>query len=280
MDEDYGENELAAPPPEDWVYRQIEVHAEDEMICLSVENCSFNLPAEEANNGNGGQSHLSPSDNDLDEFGWSYDPQFYRPAETLGIRPGRYCLNLARSDSVSTRILTTEVAWDLLEAVTGSRLGRTIGQNEFFSASLASEILSRRENDQILEQQEPWLMLDADTTILDGGRLVQYTSASHCSLRPGESYVDEDGRAFYYGEAFYDRFGDVYIHRRFEGEDGQRRGYPLYTRRQLVKIRPEKTDMRKQYMESATLRSPKKINQSTTQLPWIMEDHGQSSLDF
>ncbi|TRX93569.1 hypothetical protein FHL15_005541 [Xylaria flabelliformis] len=64
------------------VHRTIQVHVDD-VLCLSVENCSFNLPLEE-----------SPSQ----DIGWAFDPQLTPPLPAQ-IPANRVCAGMARRDT-------------------------------------------------------------------------------------------------------------------------------------------------------------------------------------
>ncbi|KAI1653739.1 hypothetical protein F4813DRAFT_244013 [Daldinia decipiens] len=82
--------------------RLVRVHVDD-VLCLSVENCSFNLPFEEipVTSSDG----FSPyggglSDDDEDELGWAYDPQL-TPSLPSTIRRSRVCVEMARGDRIA-----------------------------------------------------------------------------------------------------------------------------------------------------------------------------------
>ncbi|KAI5919166.1 hypothetical protein F4810DRAFT_518421 [Camillea tinctor] len=80
--------------PEPLVHRTIRVHIDD-IFCLSIENCSFNLPYEES------PALWAASDSDDDsDLGWVYDPQFNPPLPS-SIPTHRYCINLARSSRLT-----------------------------------------------------------------------------------------------------------------------------------------------------------------------------------
>jgi hypothetical protein len=85
------------------VRRKIEVHV-DEILSLSVENCSFNLPYEE--------TPSFPSDDDTDglatgeaDEGWAYDPQLI-PKLPQTIPSNRLCASMARCSTAHLRIAT------------------------------------------------------------------------------------------------------------------------------------------------------------------------------
>lgn len=103
----------ALPKAEATVCRQVEVHA-DEVVSLSVENCSFNIVFEEST-----MFHVGRDDEEDEvNLGWAYDPQF-RGANSLGIRSNRFCLNLARDEWAAMRVME-EIAPALFEAATGA----------------------------------------------------------------------------------------------------------------------------------------------------------------
>lgn len=95
------------------VYRRIEVHADD-VVALSVENCSFNIVFEEST-----MFHVGRDDEEEENnLGWAYDPQF-KDGRPLGIPRTTFCLNLARDDWATMRALE-EIAVALREAATGA----------------------------------------------------------------------------------------------------------------------------------------------------------------
>ncbi|ETS73659.1 hypothetical protein PFICI_14605 [Pestalotiopsis fici W106-1] len=95
------------------VYRQVQIHADD-VVALSVENCSFNIVFEEST-----MFHVGRDDEEDEiNLGWAYDPQF-KDGRPLGIPSTRFCLNLARDEWATMRALE-EIAGALLEASTGA----------------------------------------------------------------------------------------------------------------------------------------------------------------
>ncbi|KAI0846726.1 hypothetical protein F5Y00DRAFT_139729 [Daldinia vernicosa] len=82
-------------------HRVVSVHVDD-VLCLSIENCSFNLPFEEMpiTNSDGLFSYSSgSSDGDDYELGWAYDPQLTPPLPSA-IRWSRMCIEMARNDRI------------------------------------------------------------------------------------------------------------------------------------------------------------------------------------
>ncbi|KAI4864719.1 hypothetical protein F4820DRAFT_326961 [Hypoxylon rubiginosum] len=104
--DDEEEGAPARPAPERLERRRVRVHR-NEVLSLSVENCSFNLPYEEEPVEEGGGNVRSHRDDDADDddadddddddedLGWTYDPQLM-PGIPLGIPESRRCLNVAR----------------------------------------------------------------------------------------------------------------------------------------------------------------------------------------
>jgi hypothetical protein len=101
---------IAVPWTEPVVRRTVQVHIGD-ILSLSIENCSFNLPHEEA--------PLFFSDDDVDglatgdaDEGWAYDPQL-TPKLPLAIPPSRLCASMARCNTTALRT-TTDALFGLL----------------------------------------------------------------------------------------------------------------------------------------------------------------------
>ncbi|KAI0007671.1 hypothetical protein F4779DRAFT_590968 [Xylariaceae sp. FL0662B] len=82
-------SEQVAAGPERLVHRTIQVHRDD-ILSLSLENCSFNLAYEEYEYD---QDH--PDGDDEGDLGWAYDPQL-TPALSGAIRVDRICISMAR----------------------------------------------------------------------------------------------------------------------------------------------------------------------------------------
>lgn len=117
--------QAAAGKAEPSVCRQVEIHADD-MVALSVENCSFNIVFEEAT-----MYHIGRDDEEDElNLGWAYDPQFTDGAP-LGIPSTRFCLNLARDDWATMRAME-EIAAALLEAATGDQINSTRPEDHGF----------------------------------------------------------------------------------------------------------------------------------------------------
>ncbi|KAI0467699.1 hypothetical protein F4859DRAFT_230801 [Xylaria cf. heliscus] len=96
--------------PEPAVRRTIEVHVDD-ILCLSVENCSFNLPHEE--------TPWLPDEDEVDglatgdaDEGWAYDPQL-TPKLPTSIPASRLCASMARCSTALLHV-TTDALFGLL----------------------------------------------------------------------------------------------------------------------------------------------------------------------
>ncbi|KAI1405006.1 hypothetical protein F4819DRAFT_502648 [Hypoxylon fuscum] len=184
-----------APGTEPLERRMIGVRKED-VLCLSLENCSFNLPHEEA----------VPIDsdripNDQWELGWAYDPQLM-PGLPDAIPASKLCISVTREDPA------------ILNAI----------------ADITGGLLT--------VPALPMIMFDAQGHGL-GDRRIE-------DLIPKES-EDEGGSE----GVFWDRFGDRYIQLRCSS------GH-VPAKYRLVKIYPEVTDIRRRYLLSATIPSPKR----------------------
>ncbi|KAI1371423.1 hypothetical protein F4677DRAFT_310791 [Hypoxylon crocopeplum] len=103
----------AGPGPEPLERRVISVRA-DELLCLSVENCSFNLPFEEMSLSDGagfiGDTYIDAGPDD--DLGWSYDPHIL-PLLPSAIPRSRLCINMARGGRTALRP-AQEVLCDML----------------------------------------------------------------------------------------------------------------------------------------------------------------------
>ncbi|KAI8959925.1 hypothetical protein F5Y11DRAFT_286434 [Daldinia sp. FL1419] len=98
--------------------RMVQVHVDD-VLCLSIENCSFNLPFEETPVANGGGfvGETFPygnglPDDDEDDLGWTYDPQL-TPLLPAAIKRSRICVEMARGGRIALQV-ADEVLRDML----------------------------------------------------------------------------------------------------------------------------------------------------------------------
>ncbi|KAI1200636.1 hypothetical protein F5X97DRAFT_340145 [Nemania serpens] len=215
-----GNGGSSPPDPEPVVRRIVQVHVDD-ILCLSVENCSFNLPFEDA------PSSFPPrdyhhdhdhgrddddGDDDDNEEGWAYDPQL-TPALPRSIPADRLCANLALWGTVSLRFAA--------DALFGLLYAHVPGYLE-------------------LPPGELW----------PGRLLLMFDALVHRA--GGEGNEDEDEN-----EVVWDRFGDRYVRLPWQTEGFHPPdGFPLMSR--LIKVAPETSDIRHRYLASARLRSPKR----------------------
>ncbi|KAH8651076.1 hypothetical protein BX600DRAFT_99267 [Xylariales sp. PMI_506] len=207
------------PPTEALVHRRIQVHADD-VVCFSVENCSFNLPFEEAT-----MFHVGRDDEDEDEvsLGWAYDPQFHHGPAPLGIRRDRFCLSLTYDDWATMRTLE-EVAPALFEAATGAQdVGKPGGVKGLCSKQTDAAQLASNSSSSKSMYSQGFIMYDSDTTDKWATTL-----------------------------SFWDRWGDRYSCIPLIRDEG--RWSPIT----LVKRTPEKETVRAKYMKSAILKSTKR----------------------
>ncbi|GAW23458.1 hypothetical protein ANO14919_130170 [Xylariales sp. No.14919] len=208
------------------VRRTVQVHV-DEMLCLSVENCSFNLLHEEAlaffdddDDDDDGVDGLNAAD-DFDD-GWSYDPQL-TPELPRAIPASRLCASMARG---SPSTLGTSA--DALRGMLYSHFPEyNAGFNEIW--------LIRIHLGRIL------LMYDAYNQALGERDLKELTPDP---------------------EVAWDRFGDCYV--RLPWKNGRLEHIEgFHTISRLTKIWPETNNIRERYLRSAVLRSPKRLASSS-----------------
>ncbi|OTB03894.1 hypothetical protein M426DRAFT_321390 [Hypoxylon sp. CI-4A] len=151
------------------VCRKIRVRADD-VLCLSVENCSFNLPVEEMEDGcsdtssyyeeNGGEDYVNDV---LDSAGWTYDPELTPPIPTA-IPLSRLCISMARGGRVALSAVRT-----------------------FLGEMLA--YCQDRDSDKVLDKL-PLIMLDAYKQELGNRRVEELTACSEVLWdRFGDRYV-------------------------------------------------------------------------------------------
>lgn len=211
---------LGGPGTEPLERRKIRVRSND-VLCLSLENCSFNLPYEETPMIDGGgrnagydQDYLGLDDGlDADDIGWAYDPQLTPPLPGA-IPSSRLCIGMARASRVALGA-AGEVARDLL----------TYGQSTW---GLQDDSLLR----------VPQVMFEA------------------CKQELGDRSVDELGPHGAKGgvEVLWDRFGDRYVKVPWDGAEG------LFSAEyRIAKVWPESNDIRERYLQSAMLQSPKRL---------------------
>lgn len=239
------------PATEAVVHRVVDVHA-DELFVLSVENCSFNLPFEES------PALRGEDDEDDNDMGWSFDPEF-RPCgvgrhhgartHSLGIPASKFCISLARPPNDDTVTALQEAYMAIWCAVTGwdpvvpmlqsPEAARLLTDDGSFPATEAHVAVF----DEIFQAQESSLAAFEDTCDFVGR-----PKPTHRRVRPVKV-------------AYRDRWDDRYAAVATHDDDY----FPIesiiwttLTARTLVKLGPEKSDVRQRYMRSAILQSPKR----------------------
>ncbi|KAK8052235.1 hypothetical protein PG993_003620 [Apiospora rasikravindrae] len=241
------------PETERVVHRVVEVSA-DELFVLSVENCSFNLPFEESPALRG-----EDDDDDADEdndMGWSFDPEFRpcgvgrRGSRFLGIPASKFCIGLARPPNDSTvqalqeaymAIWCAVTGWDPVVPMLQSPEAARLLTDDSFPAMEANVAVF----DEIFQAQESSLAVFEDTCDFVGRRP---SPTTHKRLNPVRV-------------AYRDRWDDRYTEVATHDDDFfpiESIMSPTLTARTLVKLGPEKSDVRERYMRSAILQSPKR----------------------
>ncbi|KAI0134814.1 hypothetical protein F4814DRAFT_1048 [Daldinia grandis] len=147
--------------------RMVRVHIDD-VLCLSIENCSFNLPFEEipvTNNDRPVSYSGGPPDDDEDELGWAYDPQL-TPLLPSTIRRSRICIEMARGDRIALQ-----------------------GANEALRDMLSFS-QNRNANSWVMLAQVPLVMFDASKQELGQHRVEELTAWDEVFWdRYGDRYV-------------------------------------------------------------------------------------------
>ncbi|KAK8128677.1 hypothetical protein PG984_009785 [Apiospora sp. TS-2023a] len=239
------------PETEPVVHRVVDVSA-DELFVLSVENCSFNLPFEESPALRGEDED---DDDDDDSMGWSFDPEFRpcgvgrRGSRFLGIPASKFCIGLARppNDSTVTALQEAYMAiwcavtgWDPIVPMLQSPEAARLLTDDSFPAMEAHVAVF----DEIFQAQESSLAVFEDSCDFVG----RPKAIPHRRTRP-------------FTVAYRDRWDDRYTEVATHDEDYfpvESIVWPTLTARTLVKLGPEKSDVRERYMRSAILRSPKR----------------------
>lgn len=97
----YTERQCQDRPVEPKVMRTILLHTDD-IITLSIENCSFNLPWEDTLDEE--RTESTNMDTDFDLGGWGFDPQL--TPLPVGIQARRYCVSMIRGQGPHFQTLT------------------------------------------------------------------------------------------------------------------------------------------------------------------------------
>ncbi|XXG95240.1 hypothetical protein Hte_001500 [Hypoxylon texense] len=228
-----GQDAPPMPGPEPLERRSVRVHRDD-VLSLSVENCSFNLPFEETPVEVGGgnprvisrshyRSHLGhwgefvdddygdeydglddDDDDDDVDLGWSFDPEL-QPGIPLTIPESRRCLNTARHQK--------DFPIHVIDLV-----------------SIDDEKYARRGS-----SGRDFVLCMSDGTTEDQDAVC--ARIEKCRVRFSREL----------GTVFWDRFGDRYV----------QLPWSIYTN-DLIKVSPEKNDIRERYLRSALLLSSKR----------------------
>ncbi|GAP86959.1 hypothetical protein SAMD00023353_2401120 [Rosellinia necatrix] len=219
---------IPGPSVEPVVYRTVEVHVDD-LLCLSVVNCSFNLPHEE-DPVHGGAIEPQPPCipgpvYDLDdaelEDGWSFDPQLM-PRLPLSIDPSRLCAGAGGSFALG----------DFVGDPYDANLRRT---TDALSGVLYGHLPNW--NTVSTTDREPW----ADTMLYVFEDSIQdYNTRTVAEL--GSS-----------AEIVYDRFGDSYARLPWREMTEH-----LPTLFKIVKFGHENNAVRDRYLRSAKIHPPKR----------------------
>ncbi|KAI0114353.1 hypothetical protein GGR51DRAFT_441329 [Nemania sp. FL0031] len=214
-----GDSSLATEPV---VRRVVQVHVDD-ILCLSVENCSFNLPYEEMpslsmdeddDDDDSSPDELATSAPEDADEGWAYDPQLTPPLPP-SIPADRLCASMARCNMRPIRNAT--------DALFGLLYGHIPGYLELRPGELWPGRLL--------------LMFDAVTQAVGGRNLDELTATP---------------------EVVWDRFGDCYVRLPWRtGDFNPPDGFPIMYR--LTKVWPETCGIRGRYLSSAFLPSPKRL---------------------
>ncbi|KAI1276874.1 hypothetical protein F5Y07DRAFT_123783 [Xylaria sp. FL0933] len=204
------------------VRRTVQVHVND-IVVLSVENCSFNLPHEEA-------PFFPDYDVDglatgmtLDE-GWAYDPHL-TPELPRAIPANRLCAGMARCSPAPLRMIADALLGLLYSHIPGYLQSRP-QQVEWSGHLFFGHFL---------------LMFDALPQAVGERELEELTSDP---------------------EVVWDRFGDCYVRLPWRTWDlNPTGGFPITYR--ITKVWPETNDLRERYLRSALLHSPKRPARSS-----------------
>ncbi|RYP04459.1 hypothetical protein DL765_010188 [Monosporascus sp. GIB2] len=214
------------------VSRVIHVHADD-ILSLSLENCSFNLPYEETFTAN---AETGGSDDDY-ESGWAYDPQL--TPLPVGVARNRYCINVARGGREVMHVVAQVVPGMLAGVVVEAEVeARPAGSKSESGSAPAPESQSPPPSGGVPahyeRRQGVLVMIDAHAQEMGEHILAELTSAQ---------------------EVHRDRFGDSYVPLPFA--NGPIWGQDCFPYR-LTRVWPDLTETRVQYLRSAQLRSAKR----------------------
>ena len=221
------------------VARTIQIHADD-ILCLSIENCSFNMPFEESHQEQlivAAESRAALAWDEETQYimGWSYDPQL--TPLPVGVSRNRYCIELARGDSQALHVVSQVVP---------GMLGEVVDEDDTFNDDNYTEGGSDATNAPDPGPKGRQAPTRKGELVMISALPQEIGSRSLAELTPSP-------------EIYYDRFGDAYVPLPFAGPTNAS-DCPSY---RLTKVWPEKNDARLRYVQSAQLKSPKGLfNQS------------------
>ncbi|RYP46331.1 hypothetical protein DL768_007437 [Monosporascus sp. mg162] len=212
--------------------RVIHVHADD-ILSLSLENCSFNLPYEETFTAS---AETGGSDDDY-ESGWAYDPQL--TPLPVGVARNRYCINVARGGREVMHAIAQVIPGMLAGAAAEAEVEVQPAETKYESGSAPAP-----------KSQSP----------LPSGGVPAHYERREGVLVMIDAHAQEIGDSILAGlasaqEVHRDRFGDAYVPLPFAS--GPIWGEDCFPYR-LTRVWPDMTETRAQYLRSAQLRSAKR----------------------
>ncbi|ORY64495.1 uncharacterized protein BCR38DRAFT_435291 [Pseudomassariella vexata] len=252
--------EDALPDREPRVSREIQFHA-DEIVSLSIQNCSLNLPFEHSPVIRRERKADFPALTESD-MGEAYVPLFNDPSSCLGIAEDKFCLSLTRDDhgpALSWAI--SEILPSFLESVCGV-------------AGVGPGRIS--EEEEWLLTDKAWVMLDAETAVTSRADAAAWTAANPGIKWDEDEEFEPADTGYFWQERVgevkcWDRWGDCYA-------AAQSYSQGFFVDQQLLKVRPEKTDIRKRYTRSGLLPSDFLAGQRSVPYAWRHAEVGFSSL--
>ncbi|KAK6827575.1 hypothetical protein PG987_010916 [Apiospora arundinis] len=220
-----------APVTEEVVHRVVDVHA-DELFVLSVENCSFNLPFEES------PALRGEDEDDDNDMGWSFDPEFRPCGVAWPARPNDGTVSALQEAYMAIWCAVT--GWDPVVPMLQSPEAAQLLSNDASFPPMEAHVAVF---DEIFQAQESSLAVFEDTCDFVG--------------RPKPAHKRHRPVTVAYRDRWDDRYTEVATH-----DDDyfpiESIIWPTLTARTLVKLGPEKSDVRERYMRSAILQSPKR----------------------
>lgn len=219
------------------VIRKVCVHVDD-IFCLSIENCSFNMPYEDERETHDGHARCSSSSRYY-SAGRAYKPQL--TPLPVGIPRNRYCINLARKKTIGIDAMALTVP-DILAELDIENEKEPRDRNDAAATSTQSSRPSHSSASSPPSKPNSSRHPTRELMMLD----------SRTSLRT-HSLCDNLWRL----EVYYDRFGDMYIPQPCTyGAKLLTEYRDRFPTHRLTKIFPHQTDMRSRYRSSAGLTEP------------------------